>query len=103
MAVREVTDAGTLTVTSTNNGAVTTIATENPFTFKDVGDLNNSTSVKTAGLFDRTCSSVVVTGLETGMCDGNDGSMRMFSIQSIDVAVGEGDSLDVTWTITTGG
>ena len=28
---------------------------------------------------------------------------NMFAIQAISVTVGEGDSLDVTWTITTGG
>jgi len=99
MALREDTNAET--TPSTNNGASTIIATQNPFTFKDnTGTHTNATTILNAGLFDRTCSGEETT---FGTCNSDDGTMNMFSVQEISVAVGEGDSLDVTWTITTGG
>lgn len=95
MAVRA--DANTVGSASSNGGTVI-IATETPFTFTD-GTITNATAVKTAGLFDATCSGNDATH---GYCTANSGTMNMFAAQAIDVTVGDGDSLDVTWTITVG-
>ena len=88
----------TVTGTASDNGGTVTIATETPFRFTD-GTITNVTSVKTAGLFDATCSGVDATH---GYCTANAAEMDMFAAQAIDVAVTDGDSLDVTWTITVG-
>jgi len=101
MAVRLDTDAASTASSANGNaGAITVIETELPFTFKLSGSNDNATTVRTAGLFDATCS---VNSDTTGQCTTNGGTMHMFAAQAITVAVGEGDSLDVTWTITTGG
>ena len=98
MAVRADTD--TVATTSSNGGTVV-INTPTPFTF----GTNNSTNagspltVKTAGLFDATCSTVAQNGMRTGNTVAN---MNMFSAQAITVQVSSGDSLSVTWTITVG-
>lgn len=81
--------------TASSNGGTVVIATESAFTF----DANNATTVRTAGLFDGTCSGVDST---TGACTANATIMNMFSAQEITVAVSSGDSLSVTWTITVG-
>lgn len=96
MAVRS--DSNTVGTISSNGGNVV-IATETPFTFATTGPVTNATTVTTAGLFDATCSGVSAT---TGICTANAATMNMFSAQSISVAVSDGDSLSVTWTITVG-
>ena len=85
---------------ASGSGASTVIATEAAFTFKDEGANTNSTIVTKAGLFDATCQT---TDNDSGECTANETDMNMFAVQTIAVTVGEGDSLDVTWTITTGG
>ncbi len=85
--------------TASSNGGTVVIATETPFTFSTSGAVTNATTVTAAGLFDNTCSTQSGT---TGICTANSGVMNMFSAQSISVAVSDGDSLSVTWTITVG-
>lgn len=85
--------------TASSNGGTVVIATESPFTFSTSGAATNATTVTAAGLFDNTCSTQSTT---TGVCTANTGVMNMFSAQSISVAVSDGDSLSVTWTITVG-
>jgi hypothetical protein len=98
MAVRG--DSNTVATTSSNGGTVV-IATESPFTFAANNSTNGGASltVKSAGLFDATCS---VNSATTGMCTTNGGNMNMFSAQALSIAVATGDSLNVTWTITVG-
>ena len=97
MAVRN--DTNTVGTASSDGGTVV-IATETPFLFfTTTGQISNATTVTTAGLFDATCSAISSTG---GHCTANAGVMNMFSAQQISVAVGNGDSLSVTWTITVG-
>lgn len=84
---------------ASSNGGTVVIATESPFTFSTSGAVTNATTVTAAGLFDNTCSTQSTT---TGICTANSGVMNMFSAQSISVAVSNGDSLSVTWTITVG-
>ncbi len=86
--------------TASSNGGTVVIATETPFLFYNTaGQISNTTTVLSAGLFDATCSAVSSTG---GHCTANAATMNMFSAQSISVAVSNGDSLSVTWTITVG-
>ncbi|MEC4848956.1 MAG: hypothetical protein RI100_07200 [Nitrosarchaeum sp.] len=85
--------------TASSNGGTVVIATESPFTFSTSGAATNATTVTAAGLFDNRCSAQSTT---TGVCTANSGVMNMFSAQSISVAVSDGDSLSVTWTITVG-
>ncbi len=85
--------------TASSSGGTVVIATETPFTFSTSGAVTNATTVTAAGLFDNTCST---QGAATGVCTANTGVMNMFSAQSISVAVSDGDSLSVTWTITVG-
>jgi len=85
--------------TASSNGGTVVIATPSPFTFSTSGAATNATTVTAAGLFDNTCSTQSTT---TGVCTANTGAMNMFSAQSISVAVSDGDSLSVTWTITVG-
>lgn len=91
-------DNDTVASASSNGGNVV-IATETPFKFSN-GALGttNTTTVTTAGLFDNTCNGQTVDGI----CTANTGVMNMFSAQAISVAVSDGDSLTVTWTITVG-
>ena len=97
MAVKA--DSNTVGTISSDNGIVV-IATETPFVFfSTTGQISNTTTVTTAGLFDATCSTVSSTG---GHCTANAATMNMFSAQAISVAVSNGDSLSVTWTITVG-
>lgn len=97
MAVRW--DNNTASSASTGSGGTVIIATETPFTFSTSGAVTNATTVTAAGLFDNTCST---QGATTGVCTANTGVMNMFSAQAISVAVSDGDSLSVTWTITVG-
>jgi hypothetical protein len=92
-------DNDTAAVASSNGGTVV-IATETPFTFSNgaTSGFGNTTTVTTAGLFDNTCSGQTAGGI----CTANAGVMNMFSAQAISVAVSDGDSLSVTWTITVG-
>lgn len=85
---------------SSGNGGSVVIATETPFTFSNgaTSGFANTTTVTTAGLFDNTCNAQTAGGI----CTGNTGVMNMFSAQAISVAVSDGDSLSVTWTITVG-
>lgn len=85
--------------TASSNGGTVVIATPSPFTFSLSGAATNATTVTTAGLFDNTCSAQSTT---TGVCTANAGVMNMFSAQTISVAVTNGDTLAVTWTITVG-
>ena len=84
---------------ASSNGGTVVIATETPFTFSNgAAGFTNTTTVTTAGLFDNTCSAQTAGGI----CTANLGVMNMFSAQTISVAVSDGDSLSVTWTITVG-
>ena len=91
----------TVTGTASSNGGTVTIATETPFQFVNTGSIKNTTSVTAAGLFDATCQTVEAS---TGRCTANGATMNMFAGQALSptVAVSDGDSLDVTWTITVG-
>lgn len=85
--------------TASSNGGTVVIATETPFTFATGGaGFTNTTTVTAAGLFDHSCNGQTAGGI----CTSNTGVMNMFSAQSISVAVSDGDSLSVTWTITVG-
>lgn len=84
--------------TASSNGGTVVIATETPFTFSTSGDYTNATTVTNAGLFDHSCDGQSAGGV----CLTNTGVMNMFAAQTISVAVSNGDSLSVTWTITVG-
>ncbi len=93
MAMR--TDSALVFTNSTDGGTVV-IATESPFTFSTSSSTTNATTVLSAGLFDATCTATA------GICTAYASPQNMFSVQTISVAVGDGDSLSVTWTITVG-
>lgn len=105
MAIKE--DTATTTVASTDGGTAeinTTVA----FTFSDGGTVNsqitNTTDVTSVGLFDANCNTFVASGgaTDSAACATFDGTQNLFSVQTISVTVGDGDSLSVTWTITVG-
>ncbi|MEK6947239.1 MAG: hypothetical protein AABX32_06555 [Nanoarchaeota archaeon] len=85
---------GTIVVTASSNGGTAVITTESPFTFTSGV---NATTVLSAGLFDKTCTTVT-----NGICTAYAADQNMFSVQAINVPVSGGDSLSVTWTITVG-
>jgi len=86
--------------TASSNGGTVIIATETPFTFSNgaTSGIGNTTTVLSAGLFDHSCDGQTAGGV----CTSNTSAMNMFSAQAISVAVSDGDSLSVTWTITVG-
>ena len=92
--ITDATPAGT----DGTDASTVVLATERPFTFFAGGTTTNATTVTSAGLFDRPCSTLTAQGI----CTADDGTMNMFAAQEISVVVGDGDSLDVTWTITVG-
>ena len=91
------TKLGAVSGSAGTDGSTVTIATQNPFTF-DSETTTNGTNVEAAGLFDAGCSGIA----SEGFCNANASTMNMFAAQVIDVTVANGDSLDVTWTITVG-
>lgn len=94
MAKRQ--DSNPVLTTSGGTGATAVIATETAFTF----DSNNATTVEASGLFDE--ASTADGSGQTTTVAGN-----LFALQTLNagsgIAVSNGDSLTVTWTITVGG
>ena len=83
----------TLVFTNSTNGGTVVINTETPFVFT-AG--KNTTTVLSAGLFDATCTATA------GICTAYASPQNMFSVQTLNVVVAGGDTLNVTWTITVG-
>ena len=80
------------------DGNTIEIKTEQAFNFISTGTVSkNDTTIKQVGLMDAEC----ITAVGNGTC-ALYGTNNLFSVQEVTVAVGDGDSLTVTWTITVG-